>query len=48
MMNICEEIMILDELLDISKAPHPVCGTQKPLNNCNCWVLLLLVCILIF
>lgn len=47
-MNIREEIMILDELLDISKAPHSICGTQKLLNNCNCWVLLLLVCILTF
>ena len=39
--------MIIGEILGISQAP-PLPGTLKSLNNCNCWVLLLLVCILIF
>lgn len=47
-MNICKEIMTVDEILDISEAPDLVLGTQKSLSNCSCWVLLLLVCILIF
>lgn len=49
-MNKCKEIMIGDKILDISKVPHQAPDTQKSLNtsNCNCWIVLLLVCILIF
>lgn len=47
MMNVCKELMIVDEILDISKTPRPVLGTQESLNNCSGWVLLLLVCILV-
>lgn len=45
-MNICKEIMTVDEIFDISKAPDLVLGTQKSFSNCSCCVLLLLVCIL--
>lgn len=47
-MNICKEIMTVGKILVISKEPDLVLGTLKSLSNCNCWVLLLLVCILIF
>lgn len=42
--------MVGDKILDISKVPHPAPDPQKSFNtsNCNCWIVLLLVCILIF
>lgn len=47
-MDIYKEIMIVYEILDISRVFYLGFGIQKLFNNCKRWVLSLLVSILIF